>query len=116
MLTFKLPQLFSLGAACYDGGCWWPVVTGDGEMAAKAEEALLSVCIGLALLVMGLPDPGFSHIRLRPGCQSWGSYSRYALGKTSASCPPLPQTKLGIHSQGAGQAPVELLHDTVGPS
>lgn len=64
-------------------------------MAARAEEALLSVCTGLALLVTGLLGICGS----RPGCTSWGGYSPGAPGKTLAPC-PLPEAKLRTHSRG----------------
>lgn len=71
------------------GGQWWPVVA--GEMAARAEEALLSVCTGLALLVTGCWSLGFHTSSSRSGCTSRDIYCQCALGKTLRPMPPPPQ-------------------------
>lgn len=81
---------------------------------ARAEEALLSVCTGLAA-------PWFSHVWLNARVHQLAQ--SLCPGKDPSPNPhPVPQMKLRIHSHGEQGKPspagalAELVHDTVIPS
>ena len=70
------------------------------QVVARPEEALLSGCAGLALLVTEQLDPGFSHIWLKARVHELGYLQSVCPGKGSAPHLPPPRLRLSIHRQG----------------